>query len=196
MAKARIDIRLMNQDGQDYFVIDGTEEVNDIQGLVDLLRNGIKTKVIQDGVKKESAATTKYIFKTSGFSEELNDYVDGTICIRVANYNKKNIKALSQIEDQCEIGGRIKQINYTRVVAGILTVVVVVVLGGNLIAQGLVELLKKDEQYSDEIAETTISQMKDYEDYQESLEEHKRQTYEEAEKEKSTIEEIQKGWTM
>lgn len=196
MTKKRIDIRLMpgNRSSNDYFTIDNTAERHDIQELINMLRMGIKTDVIKKGLKKEDSAFTKYIFDTSSFSEELNDHIEGKLCIKVANYDKRYIDSLSQIEDQCEIAMKIKQVNYTRVIAGIMAVVVVVMMGGSLIVKGLEWLIKKEDEYSSSQAEPGITAMEEYDALQKTLEEHERQMYEEAQQEKEVVEEAHKSW--
>jgi len=195
MSKQRFDIRLKNEQGNECFVISGSEERHNSEELVQLLRSGIRTETIKTGTIKRDRAFTKYIFDVDNYNEQIDEHQSGKIVVRVMNAEKSELPSLDTIEDMCNVCVKTKKVNFYRIVAGVLVTVTFVTLAGPTMAKGLDKLLQREDAYTQAQVQSTIDMMKDYENEQRALEEHRRQMYEEAEQEREMIEESQKSWT-
>lgn len=195
MSKQRFDIRLKNEQGNECFVIDGSEERHNSEELIQLLRNGIRTETIKAGTIKKDRAFTKYIFDVESFDEKTEEHQNGKIVVRVMNIEKSQLPSLDKIEDMCNVCVKTKKVNFYRIVAGVLVTVTLATLAGPTIAKGLEKLLQKEDDYNNAQAQSTIQMMQDYVNKQRQEEEHKKQLYEEAQQEREMIEEVQKSWT-
>ena len=105
MSKQRFDIRLKNEQGNECFVIDGSEERHNSEELIQLLRNGIRTETIKAGTIKKDRAFTKYIFDVESFDEKTEEHQNTNNIAQVQVYaeiteNKKEQKVEEQVKQK------------------------------------------------------------------------------------------------
>ena len=148
MKKARIESVLDFNNGiEQVFLNNGRDSISS-EDLLNLLRDGVKTRELRNGRKIKNDRKTKYIFDINSYDTEKEINSQGLLVVTIDNSKIQYLyKTISSIEDICTISAQIKKINKARVIAGILVSFTILTANSPTIARGLVEYIKGSYEY-------------------------------------------------
>lgn len=172
MKKERIDLKLKYKNGQEIFSVRNSSEPMDVDTMLRILRNGIKTKEIASGGKVIDNNNIKYNFYVYEYDEKTGKQRKNIISIRVSHADAKQFhRILDTLDDLVEISASIKKVNRNRILAGIACSLVLVSTFGSSVVHFIGQKLEEDSQFSMHGAPSSYSTM--------SEEEQKEKYYEE-----------------
>jgi len=163
MKNGRIDSLLSYSNGvEQAFLNNGRDSISSDE-LLNILRDGVKTKELRNGRKIQNTKVTKYIFDTNFYDVDRNGNSIGFFVVTVDNSQKSYLATtLSSIDDICTISAQIRKTNKARIVAGILAGFTILTVAGPTIARGLAECIRGSYDYDTRISKQAYEEYKSH----------------------------------
>lgn len=143
----------------EFFQLENSDEIETVDEMLAYLRQCIKKGNLKKGTVVKDNNFTNYVFDIKGYNSKTEEQTSYQIVVKVNNAEKRYHKAtISSLNDFCLLSKKIRQLNRTRIAAGVLASAVLFTTAGPVMARGIKSLIDKEKAYDRERYSQTLQQ--------------------------------------
>lgn len=135
----------------EFFQLENSDEIETVDEMLAYLRQCIRKGNLKKGTVVKDNLFTNYVFDIKGYNSKTEEQTSYQIVVKVNNAEKRYHKAtIASLNDFCLLSKKIRQLNRTRIAAGVLAGAILVTTAGPVMARGLKSLSDKEKEYDRE----------------------------------------------